>query len=132
MTVTDPIADLLTRIRNASRAQHRYVDIGWSKMKEEIAKVLKEEGFVNDYMVRKEGSIGTLRVLLRYSKDRESVVRGLKRVSKPGCRKYVQRGDITKVLGGLGISIVTTSKGVMTGARARQAGVGGETLCNVW
>ncbi len=132
MSVTDPIADLLTRVRNGIGAQHRYVDVGWSKMKEEIAKILKEEGFISSYMVKKEGSIGTLRVVLKYAKGRQPVIQGLKRVSTPGCRKYVQSGEIPRVLGGLGVSILTTSKGVMTCSKARSNGVGGELLCKVW
>jgi small subunit ribosomal protein S8 len=139
MTVSDPIADLLTRIRNAMHARHRYVDIGWSKIKEEIAKVLKDEGFIEEFLVRKDKSIGTLRVMLRYKKHgveltRESrpVIQGLERVSKPGRRQYIRKEEIRGVLGGLGESIMTTSKGVMTGRKARQAGLGGELLCRVW
>jgi small subunit ribosomal protein S8 len=140
MTVTDPIADLLTRIRNGMGAQHRYIDVGWSKIKEQVARVLKEEGFIESYFIRKEGSIGTLRMVLRYhkakgvsaSKQQEPVIKGLKRASTPGRRLYVQKQEIPYVLGGLGISILTTSKGVMTGQKAKASGVGGELLCKVW
>jgi small subunit ribosomal protein S8 len=132
MITTDPVADLLTRIRNASRAEHRHVDISWSKMKEAVTKVLKEEGFIKDYVVRMDKpTIGTLRIVLKYT-GRESVIEGLKRVSRPGRRHYVEKGKIPYVLGGMGSAILTTSKGVMSGRKAVKEGVGGEVLCTVW
>ena len=132
MAISDPIADLLTRIRNALAAEHRYVDVRWSKMKESMVSVLKEEGFVQDFRVNKNGSKGTIRVLLKYTSARKPIIQGLKRVSKPGLRKYVSREDIPRVLGGMGISILTTAKGVLSGTKARKEGIGGEVLCLVW
>ena len=132
MLTTDPIADLLTRIRNASRAEHRYVDISWSKMKEELAKILKEEGFVKDYAVRMDKpTIGVLRLVLKYE-GRKPVIEGLKRASRPGRRRYVAKDNIPIVLGGMGSAILSTSKGVMSGRQAHRQGLGGELLCTVW
>lgn len=131
MSLTDPIADLLTRIRNAAKAQHRYLDIRWSKMKVAIAQILKDQGFIESFLVREHEGIKTLRVFLRY-KGLKPVICGLKRRSKPGCRKYVSAKQIPVVLGGIGVSIVSTSKGVMTGESARQQNIGGELLCEVW
>lgn len=131
-STTDPIADLLTRIRNASGAQHRYVDVIWSKLKESIVKILKEQGFIEHYLIKKEGSKGTMRIFLKYSEGRKPVIQGLKRVSTPGFRRYVNSSRIPKVLGGMGISIVSTSKGVMIGKEAREMNIGGEMLCLVW
>lgn len=132
MTVTDPIADLLTRIRNALQAEHRYTEVRWSKQKERICEILKEEGFIEDFRVDSKGVEKNLRILLKYTGGRKAVIQGLKRISKPGLRKYVAKADIPLVLGGIGISILTTAKGVMTGAKARKEGVGGEVLCYVW
>lgn len=133
MTLSDPIADLLTRIRNACMAQHRYVDIKWSKIKQDIAEILKAQGFVDNILVREEQGRGkTMRMFIRYGHGRKAVIQGLKRESKPGCRKYVHCIDIPKVLGGIGFPILSTSKGLMTGEEARQNNVGGELLCTVW
>ncbi len=132
MSMSDPIADLLTRIRNALTAGHLTVDIPFSKLKAEICRVLREEGFIDDYSVLEEPVPGLIRVSLRYSPDRAPVLQGLKRVSKPSLRVYVPSGDLWQVRSGLGISIISTSKGVMTNKKARQEHVGGEVLCEVW
>lgn len=129
--VTDPIADLLTRIRNAGLAQHPTVTIPVSKQKLEIVRVLKEEGYIDDYATSKGDVRDQLTVTLRYNRG-DHVITGLKRVSKPGARRYVGHGDLPEVLGGLGVAIVTTSKGVMTCKAAKDAGVGGEHICSVW
>lgn len=132
MVISDPVADMLTRIRNGIRAKHSKVDIPASRLKAEIARILREEGFVSNYKVIEEGGRSILRVYLRYAPTKEGVISHLERVSKPGCRVFVERNKIPKVLGGLGINILTTSRGVMTGKSARREGVGGEILCNVW
>ncbi len=126
----DPIADLLTRIRNAKLAKHRYVDFRLSGIKLEIVKVLQQQGFVDDYLVNDEK--GEARVFLRYMSGREPVIQGLKRVSSPGLRRYVTYRKIPKVLGGMGTAILSTSQGVLDGETARQKKVGGELLCLVW
>jgi small subunit ribosomal protein S8 len=131
--ITDPIADMLTRLRNANAARHANVEIPASKIKVEIAKILHEEGFIRGFQLVGKGK--TLRIRLKYTSDRSPVLNGLKRVSKPGCRVYVGRGQLPRVLGGLGIAIVSTSSGVMTAAKARKmggTGVGGEILAYVW
>jgi small subunit ribosomal protein S8 len=130
---TDPIADMLTRIRNASRAKHPRVDLPSSKLKVEIARILKDEGYLASYKVVDDTKVKkTLRVYLRYTSDRRSVISNLKRVSRPGCRRYVGKTEIRPVVGGMGISIVSTPRGLMTGQSARKEGVGGELLCEVW
>lgn len=130
---TDPIADLLTRIRNATRAKHARLDVPASKLKTEIARVLKEEGYISTYKLVEENKVRkTLRVFLKYTPDKRSVITGLRRVSRPGSRNYVGVSEIRPVVGGLGISILTTPRGVMTGRAARKARVGGELLCEVW
>lgn len=130
---TDPIADMLTRIRNASRAKHARVDLPSSKLKVEIARILKDEGYLASYKVVDDTKVKkTLRVYLRYTTDRRSVISNLKRVSRPGCRRYVGKTAIRPVVGGMGISIVSTPRGLMTGQSARKEGVGGELLCEVW
>ena len=129
---TDPIADMLTRIRNASRAKHARLDLPSSKMKVEIARILKDEGYLANYKVVEEKGKKTLRVFLRYTSDRRSVITDLKRVSKPGSRRYVGKFDIRPVVGGLGLSILSTPRGLMTGRAARKEGIGGELLCEVW
>jgi small subunit ribosomal protein S8 len=131
-SVSDPVADLLTRLRNASQAKHRYIDIGFSKLKEAVIKILKEKGFVAQYLIKEERSMGTIRIFLKYTSQREPVIHGLKRISKPSLRKYVTYGQIPYVLGGMGISILSTSKGVMDGDLARTQKVGGELLCLAW
>jgi small subunit ribosomal protein S8 len=129
---TDPIADLLTRIRNAARAKHPRVDLPSSKLKVEVTRILKDEGYLSNYKVVEEKGKKTLRVFLRYTPDRRSVITDLKRVSRPGSRRYVGKAAIRPVVGGMGISILSTPRGVMTGQSARKAGVGGELLCEVW
>lgn len=131
MNMTDPIADMLTRIRNAAAAQHTRVLIPASKMKLAIARVLKEEGYINDIEILKDTAQGTLRLTLRYV-DKKPVVTQLKRVSKPGLRVYTGRAEIPLVRGGLGIAILSTPKGLMTGHRAYKEGLGGEVICYVW
>jgi small subunit ribosomal protein S8 len=132
MNVSDPIADMLTRVRNASRARHTEVVVPASRTKREIARILKEEGFIADVREERDGPTQLLRIQLKYVYGKVSVVSGLKRISKPGLRVYAQKTDIPRVLGGLGIVIVSTSKGIMTGAQAKQAALGGEILAYVW
>lgn len=132
MNIADPIADMLTRVRNAIQARHAKVDVPASKLKVEIARILKEEGYVLNYKLTEEGPRKLIRIYLKYSAGNQPVISKLQRASKPGCRVYVGSQDIPRVLGGLGINILTTPKGVMTGAAARKAGVGGELLCSVW
>lgn len=132
MSMSDPISDLLTRIRNATRAGQSSVDIPASKIKVEICRVLREEGFVKDYALNEEAMPAMLRVTLKYTGDRSSVLQGLRRVSKPSLRVYAASGETRQVRSGLGISILSTSHGVMTGKRARLEKVGGEVLCEVW
>ncbi len=129
---SDPIADLLTRIRNASTARHRYLDVSWSKMREAIVKILKENGFVAHFLVKEENKKKTMRIFLKYTPQREPVINGLKRVSKPSLRRYVTHNEIPRVLGGMGISIVSTSSGVIDGKTARGKKIGGELLCLAW
>ncbi len=129
--LSDPIADMLTRIRNGIRARHARVDMPASTLKGELARILKEEGYISNFKVGEEGKKKTLKVFLRYGTDGESVISTLERVSRPGRRVYVASREIPRVLGGLGINILTTPRGVMTGKSARKAGVGGEVLCNV-
>jgi small subunit ribosomal protein S8 len=129
---TDPIADLLTRIRNAARAKHPRVDLPSSKLKVEFARILKDEGYLSNYKVVEEKGKKTLRVFLRYTPDRRSVITDLLRVSRPGSRRYIGKTGIRPVVGGMGISILSTPRGLMTGQSARKAGVGGELMCEVW
>jgi small subunit ribosomal protein S8 len=126
----DPISDFLTRIRNAIGQKHGYVDIPLSNAKHNIAKVMQEQGFVKDVLVNKEKK--TLRVVLKYARDRKPVVNGLRRISKPGLRRYVGHADIPKILGGLGIAVLSTNKGIIEGETARQEKLGGELLCYIW
>lgn len=132
MRHTDPIADLLTRIRNAGLICHRFVDIPWSKLKESIVGLLKKEGFIESYMVKKEKTQGTIRVFLKYRENRKPLIRGLQRVSRPSVRRYNGYKEIYPVLGGMGISVMSTSKGIMSGKEARMKKLGGEVLCHVW
>lgn len=129
--LTDPIADMLTRIRNATRIKAEKVDVPISRMKLEIAKILKEEGFIKGYKILRDKKQGVLRIVLKYI-DNESVISGLKRVSKPGRRVYLGKNEIPRVMGGLGIAILTTSKGILSDKECRLEGVGGEVLCYVW
>ena len=132
MSMTDPISDLLTRIRNALRSGHERVDIPASRIKEEICSVLKREGFIESYALTENGKQGILQVKLKYAVDGKPVLQGARRVSKPSLRVYARGRSIKPFRSGLGISILTTSRGVMTGKEARKANVGGEVLCNVW
>jgi small subunit ribosomal protein S8 len=132
MSLTDPIANYLTCLRNALQAKRQKVDIPSSNLLVEMTKLLKEEGYINNYKVTAEGSKTILRVYLKYGSKGEQVISGLQRISRPGCRTYTSCKSIRRVLGGLGISILTTPKGVLSGAQARKQGVGGEVLCNVW
>jgi small subunit ribosomal protein S8 len=131
MSVTDPIADYLIRILNAISAGHEKVDIPSSRVKMEITKILKEQGFIANYKLQEETKQGTIRIFLKYS-DGESVITGLKQVSRPGCRIYAVSDKVPKVMGGLGIAIVSTSKGIMTGHETHKQGIGGEVLCEIW
>ena len=130
--MTDPVADMLTRIRNALTARHTQVSIPASNFKVEIAKILKEEGYVHDFERVADDKQGVLKISLRRASDGSNVILGLRRVSRPGCRNYVNKGEIPRVQGGLGVNILSTSRGLMTGRRATREGVGGEILCNVW
>jgi small subunit ribosomal protein S8 len=132
MNLTDPVADFLTRIRNSIRARHQKLDVPASKLKAEIARILKDEGYIANYKATEENGQKVIRVYLKYGTNNEAAIRDLQRVSRPGCRVYIGRDEIRRVQGGLGISIMTTPKGVMTGRQARREGVGGEILCEVW
>lgn len=132
MSMTDPIADLLTRIRNAAHAQHKSVDVPSSKMKLDIVKILKDERFVSNYRVIADGKQGMLRVYLRYLGKGKSAISGLERVSVPSLRVYVGKDSIPRVAGGYGIAIISTSQGIVTDKHARRIGVGGEVVCKVW
>lgn len=132
MAVSDPIADMLTRIRNASSVYHPSVDVPASKMKTELARILKEEGFIRDWQLINDTKQGTLRIFLKYGPKKERVISGLKRISKPGLRVYAGKEEIPRVLGGLGIAVLSTSEGIMTDREARERGIGGEVICYVW
>ncbi len=133
MIVSDPIADMLTRIRNANMAEKVSVEVPSSKIKIEIAKLLKSEGFVSDYSIIKiDENKPSLAINLKYTADREPIIQGLQRVSKPSCRKYVNGDEVPRVLGGIGIAILSTSKGVITDTEARKQNIGGEILCYIW
>jgi small subunit ribosomal protein S8 len=129
---SDPIADMLTRVRNAMRARHPKVDVPSSKLKIEIARILKEEGFIANFKVAEEGPKKTIKVYLKYGTNNAPVISAIERVSRPGCRVYVGRQEIPRVLGGMGINIMTTPRGVMTGRDAHKERIGGEILCRVW
>ena len=132
MTMTDPIADMLTRIRNANVVKHETVDVPASNMKKELARILLEEGFVRGYDVIEDGKQGIIRIQLKYGQTGERVISGLKRISKPGMRVYADKHEVPRVLNGLGISIISTSKGILTDRQARKENVGGEVICYVW
>ena len=132
MSVTDPIADLLTRIRNANSVGHEKVEVISSRLNLEIVGILQSEGFINGYEATKEGAQNRVKISLKYGPHKEKVITNLKRVSKPGLRVYTKRGDIPRVLTGLGIAILSTSRGIMTDREARRMGIGGEVLCYVW
>jgi small subunit ribosomal protein S8 len=130
--LSDPIADMLTRVRNAIRARHPKADVPASRLKIEIARILKEEGYIATYKVVEEGAKKTIRIYLKYATDNSPVISAIERVSRPGCRVYVGQTEIPRVLGGMGINILTTPRGVMTGRDAHKEHVGGEILCRVW
>jgi len=132
MSMTDPIADMLTRIRNAQRASHELVNIPSSKLKINVAKVLKSEGYIKNFRIISDGQHRFIRIFLKYDKEGVAIIEGIKRVSKPGCRVYAGSTEIPKVLNGYGINILSTSKGLMTDNEAKKVGVGGEILCAVW
>ncbi|HAX42201.1 MAG: 30S ribosomal protein S8 [Bryobacteraceae bacterium] len=130
--ISDPIADMLTRMRNALKARHPKVDVPASNLKTEIARILKDEGYILNYKIVDDANHKAIRVYLKYTPTNQPVISNIERVSRPGCRVYVGHKEIPKVLGGLGVNILTTPKGVMTGKSARQEGVGGELLCQIW
>jgi small subunit ribosomal protein S8 len=130
--LTDPIADMLTRIRNANKALHEHAEMPTSRLKEEIARILKEEGYISDFHVEKGESFDTLVIDLKFGRNRERVITDLKRVSKPGRRVYARRDRLPRVLGGMGTAILSTSQGLVTGKTAAERGVGGEVICYVW
>ena len=132
MTMTDPIADMLTRIRNANTVKHETVDVPASNIKKEIVRILLEEGFVRGYDVIEDEKQGIIRIQLKYGQEGERVITGLKKISKPGMRVYAANHEIPKVLNGLGISVISTSKGILTDKQARKENVGGEVICYVW
>ncbi|ADD03193.1 ribosomal protein S8 [Thermoanaerobacter mathranii subsp. mathranii str. A3] len=132
MVMTDPIADMLTRIRNANIARHETVEIPASKMKKAIAEIMLKEGFIKSVEEIDDGKGGILKLTLKYGPNKERVISGLKRISKPGLRVYAKHDELPRVLGGLGIAIISTSKGIMTDKEARKAGVGGEVICYIW
>jgi small subunit ribosomal protein S8 len=132
MNVTDPIADMLTRIRNASAARHKELTLPSSRVKREIARILVDEGFIDTYATQPDGAQETLTLRLKYVEGRTPVVTGIKRISKPGLRVYARKTEIPRVLGGLGLAILSTSHGIMTGNEARKQNLGGEVLCFVW
>lgn len=132
MVMTDPIADFLTRIRNANMIYHSTVEIPASKMKIALARILKDEGFIKDYELIEDGKQGIIRIYLKYGANRERVITGLKRISKPGLRVYARKDQVPRVLGGLGVAILSTSKGIMTDKQARKMKLGGEVICYIW
>ena len=132
MSMTDPIADMLTRIRNANQVSHSTVEMPSSKLKVQLAKVLKEEGFIKDYTFTEDNKQGILTVFLKYGQEREKVITGIQRISRPGLRQYAKMRELPRVLGGLGIAIISTSKGIMSDKQARKVGLGGEVIAYVW
>lgn len=132
MVVSDPIADLLTRIRNANTVNHDRIEVPGSKMKKAVVQILKEEGFVRDFEWVDNGHQGIIRVYLKYGPAKSKVISGLRRISRPGLRVYAKKDQVPKVLGGLGVAILSTSQGIMTDKKARQTGLGGEVLCYIW
>jgi small subunit ribosomal protein S8 len=131
MSLTDPVADFLTRVRNAIAVRHQKVDVPASKLKVELARILKEEGYISNYKLTEEEGHKVLRLYLKYNANNDAAIASIKRVSRPGCRVYVGRMEIPRVMGGLGVNILTTPKGVMTGRQARKEGLGGEILCEI-
>lgn len=132
MTMTDPIADMLTRIRNANTAAHETVDIPASKIKKSIAGILTDEGYINGFEVIEDDKQGVIRINMKYGPDKEKVISGIKKISKPGLKVYAKAADVPRVLGGLGVAVISTSNGVISDKEARKLGVGGEVICYVW
>jgi len=132
MSMTDPVADMLTRIRNANTARHDRVEVPASRLKEEIARILQDEGYIKSYRYMEDQKQGMLRIYLKYSSDKQKTISGIKRISKPGRRVYIGKAELPRVLNGLGIAIISTSHGVMTESDCKRTGVGGEVLCYVW
>lgn len=132
MTMTDPIADMLTRIRNANMVRHANVEVPASNMKKTIAQILSDEGFIKGYDVTEDDKQGTIKITMKYDENKDRVITGLKRISKPGLRVYAKRNEVPRVLGGLGIAIISTSRGIMSDKQARKEGLGGEVICYVW
>ena len=132
MGVTDPVADMLTRIRNGSKASKKWVDVPASKIKNDIARILTDEHFIQKYELKEDEKQGFLRIYLKYTKSEDPIIKGIRRLSKPGLRKYSQADKLPRILNGLGIAIISTSSGVMTDRDARKKGVGGEVICSVW
>lgn len=132
MVMTDPVADFLTRIRNGNMVMHETVEVPGSKLKLGIAGIMKDEGYIKDYEYIEDGKQGIIRIYLKYGSNREKVITGLKRISKPGLRVYVKKDEIPKVLGGLGTAVISTSQGLMTDKKARKNGLGGEVICYIW
>lgn len=132
MTMTDPIADMLTRIRNANSAGHKTVEVPASKIKKSIAEILKDEGYINGFEVKEDGKQGVIDIEMKYGPENEKVISGIKKISKPGLKVYAKANDVPRVLGGLGIAIISTSNGVISDKKARELGVGGEVICYVW
>jgi len=132
MVMTDPIADFLTRIRNGNMVMHETVEVPGSKIKMSIADIMKREGYIKDYEYIEDGKQGIIRIYLKYGPNKEKVITGIKRISKPGLRVYVKTDEIPRVLGGLGTAVISTSKGLMTDKEARKAGLGGEVICYIW
>lgn len=132
MTMTDPIADMLTRIRNANSAGHKTVEVPASKIKKSIAQILQDEGYIGCFEVKEDGKQGVINIEMKYGPENEKVITGIKKISKPGLKVYAKANDVPKVLGGLGIAIISTSNGVVSDKKARELGVGGEVICYVW
>lgn len=132
MTMTDPIADMLTRIRNANSAGHKTVEVPASKIKKSIAEILMDEGYISGFEVKEDGKQGVIDIEMKYGPENEKVITGIKKISKPGLKVYAKANDVPKVLGGLGIAIISTSNGVISDKKARELGVGGEVICYVW
>lgn len=132
MTMTDPVADMLTRIRNANTAGHTTVDVPASKIKKSIASILKEEGYIEDFEVIEDDKQGIIKIKMKYAPDKTRVISGIRKISKPGLKVFAKSEDVPKVLGGLGIAIISTSKGVISDKEARRLGIGGEVVCYVW
>lgn len=132
MAMSDPIADFLTRIRNGGMVYHDKVEVPASNVKKALAEILKEEGFIKDFEYIADNKQGLIRLYLKYGPNRERVITGLKRISRPGLRVYAKKDEVPKVLGGLGVAIISTSQGIMTDKKARQSGLGGEVLCYIW